>query len=337
MRSRSPRSAWQMIRLLARRAGGKGDQVGRKHYPRGAERRRHLGRGYAVAALAAVAAASLFGSALPGASALAHRGQAAASSRLYVGTTSGKFGRHPITLRIAGRQVVGLTVYTDGSDPSTCGFDDLGPLPQRMSISHDAFAGTRRGISRETESVSGQLHRGSVSVRIVADHGSFSGQRCQIVHDAVLRPWSPPSGALTTPRAGGRYRGWSDQGYPVSFAVSKDARSILRMRADMTMLCGGRQYGIEIPGQNSIPWLIASRISVGKAGGLAASVRYSGQTAVSAPAAFDGTLTIRITGQFVGRSRAAVGRLRAVFAPSRSARSNGAQPCATPVVAFWTR
>ena len=326
-----------MIRMLAAGAGWKGDQVTSKHSPRRPTRQRHAARRHVVAALAAVAAASLLGSVVPGASASAQRGQAAASSRLYVGTTSGKFGRHPITLRIAGGQVVGLTVYTDGSDPSTCGFDDLGPLPQRMSISHDAFAGTRHGIGRETESVSGHLRRGSVSVHIVADHGSFSGQRCQIVHDAVLRRWSPPSGAPTTPRAGSRYGGRSEQGYTVSFAVSKGAGSILRLRADMTMLCGGRQYGIQIPGQNTIPWLIASRISVGKAGGFAASVRYRGQTAVSAPAAFDGTLTIRITGQFVGRSRAALGMLRAVFAPSRSARSSGAQPCATPVVAFWAR
>lgn len=303
--------------------------------PRRAERQAAGGRWRGMAALAAVAALSCLGSAVPGASASATRIRAAATGTLYIGTTTGKFGRHPITLRIAGGQVVGLTVYTNGGDPSSCGFSDLDPLPQRMSISNGAFAGTRR-THTATVSVSGQLRRGSVSLVIIDDQGSFYGQKCRIVHDAALRPWSSPSGVGARPRAGGRYSGRTEQAYTVSFAVSKDARSILRLSAAVTMLCGGEQYGILVPGQasSSATPMIASRISVSKAGGFAASLRYSGQTVLHAPGVYDGTLTIRVSGRFVARSHAAVGMLRAWFAPSRSARQNGVKSCATPGIAF---
>lgn len=292
---------------------------------------RHRG----AVALAFVVAVGCVGSTVPGALASPSVHGANAPGRLYIGTTSGHFGKRPITLRIAGGQVVGLTVYTDGSDPSTCGLDDLGPLPQRMAVHNGAFAGTRHGIGRDTEAVSGKIGRGSVSIHIVADHGSFSGTKCQIVHDAVLRPWSLPSGAPTKPRAGGRYSGRTDEATPMSFAVSQDAKSILRLRAALTMLCGGNQYGILIPGQLSaaVP-VIASRITVGRGGGFAASLRYSGQTLLRAPGVFDGTLTLRLTGQFVGRSHAAVGTITARFAPSRSASQSGIAPCVMRGIAF---
>lgn len=313
----------------------KGDRIGDQRQPQRVKRWTASGRPRAAAALALVGAMSCLGSVVPGALASASSAQAAASGTLYIGTTTGNFGRHPITLRIARGQVRGLTVYTNGGDPSTCGFSDLDPLPQQMSIGSRGFSGTRQ-TRNATVSVSGQLRRGSVSLTIVDDQGTFYGRACRIIHRATLRPWSSPSGAGTTPRAGGRYSGQTVQAYTVSFGVSKNAKSILRLRTALTMLCGRQQYGILIPGQasSSAPPMIASRISVGKTGGFAASLRYSGQTVLHAPAVLDGTLTISVSGHFVGRSHAAVGTLRASFAPSSSARQSGAGPCASPRVPF---